>query len=50
VTTFTEALYVVSRLVMSPNVSPPAAQKLLSFMGFGGLWWGGLGHYVVNPS
>ena len=48
-TTFTVALYVVSRLVLSPIVTQPAAQQQhrVSWVGGG---WGGPGHYVVTPT
>ena len=48
--TFTVALYVVSRLVLSPIFTRPAAQQQhrVSWEGVG--WWGGPGHYVVTST
>jgi hypothetical protein len=48
VTTFTVALYDVSRLVLSPIVTRPAAQQQhgVSWVG----WWGGPTHYLVTPT
>jgi hypothetical protein len=54
VTTSRVALYFVSRLVLSPVDTRPAAQQQLrvSWGGWAG-WWdgvvGGPGHYVVTP-
>ena len=50
-TTNTVALYVVSRLVLSPNVTRPAVQQQhsVSWDGWGGVV-GGPGHYVVTPT
>ena len=45
------ALYIVSRLVLSPNVTRPAAQqqhRVSWGVGWGGV--GGPGHYVVTPA
>ena len=49
-TTFTVALYVVSRLVLSPIVTRPAAQQHHRVSWGGGWVGGGPGHYVVTPT
>ena len=53
-TTLALALYVVSRLLLSPIVTRPAAQqqhRVSWWMGWGGVGWGGgPGHYVVTPT
>ena len=48
-TTFTVALYVVGRLVLSPIVTRPAAQQQHRVSWWGG-GWGGPGHYLVTPT